>query len=297
LKARELFYNPIVPATKAEDTTKTTETKATKVEPVKQAANKTKATANTSKKNEAKSNVTTAGNRTGRATSTHEDDDDVRYQKASLSNSSTIPLAFRYTIQRRNVTGKYEDSAVDATFRSGDRVRVTIESNDNAYLYIVQQGSRKTWNVLFPASNINGGANEVRANSKITIPNEYAFSFDDQPGTENVYIVLSRKPEPDFEKLIFALRDKPKSSSPGDAQPVPVAAPNRHKGAVMEMASSRSNNPLLEQLESAMKSRDLVFETVDDNNDNGPKEKAFYAGTPDTSINARVVARIELKHE
>jgi len=298
-KARELFYNPIVPARPAakQEVTAATETNVKVEAPVKHATTPKTKSVKTSKKEEIK---TTAASTSTTAASNHpvvtsHQENGVRYQNAALSNSSSIPLAFRYTIQRKSVTGKFEDAAVDATFRSGDRVRVMIESNDNAYLYIVQQGSRKSWNVLFPAPEINGGGNEVKANSKITIPSEYSFSFDDQPGTENVYIVLSRKPEPDFEKLIFALRDK--SKMPGDAQAVPVNDQPRFKGNVSQIASSYSNNPLLERLESAMKSRDLVFEKVNEDNEDGRKEKAFYAGTPDTSVNARVVARVELKHE
>jgi hypothetical protein len=288
-RARELFYNPVPakPAVKQETAPQPV------VDPVNERSRKS--TVNTPKKQEIKTPIAS----TGKSPVEHnapagDPNSGVKYQNVALSNSSTIPLAFRYTIQRRNSGGKFEDAAVDAVFRSGDRVRVSIESNDNAYLYIVQQGSRKTWNVLFPSSEINGGANQVKANAKITIPSEYSFSFDDQPGTENVYIVLSRKPETDFEKLIFALHDKNRQDP--NAQPMPVNNQRQPASVAVQMASSRTNNPLLLQLES-MKSRDLVFEKVDDENDRGTKEKAFYAGTPDTSANARVVARIELKHE
>jgi len=297
-RARELFYNPIVPARPAPKQDVTAPPRnSTKVEATVKHTTAPKHTTAV-KPNRKEEGSAIAGSTppatANRPAMTVNEQPPVTFQNAALSNSSSIPLAFRYTIQRKNVTGKFEDARVDSTFRSGDRVRVMIESNDNAYLYIVQQGSRKSWNVLFPAPEINGGGNAVKANAKITIPSEYSFSFDDQPGTESVYIVLSRKPEVDFEKLIFALRDK---SAPGDVQAVPVNNQDRYKGQATQMASSTSNNPLLERLQSAMASRDLVFEKVNDDNDDGRKEKAFYAGTPDTSINARVVARIELKHE
>jgi hypothetical protein len=292
LKARELFYNPIVPAKKQESPAK----QDVPVQPVVNTTKETpKAVVKPVKRHSVpKQPISTDQHVSGSTPAQHEQQPPVSYKTAALSEPASLPLAFRYTIQRKNSGGKFEDASVDSVFRSGDRVRVTIESNDNAYLYIVQQGSRKTWNVLFPAPDINDGVNAVKANSKITIPSEHAFSFDEQPGTENVYIVLSRKPESDFEKLIFALHDK--SKQPGDGQAVPANTPRRESPANTQWASSRSNNPLLVQLES-MKSRDLVFEKVDDENDQGRKDKAFYAGTPDTSANARVVARIELKHE
>src|SRR5262245_21989913 len=49
-------------------------------------------------------------------------------------------LGLRYSILRGASTGRYEEVDVDTTFRSGDGIKLSIESNDDAYLYIAAKG-------------------------------------------------------------------------------------------------------------------------------------------------------------
>ena len=48
----------------------------------------------------------------------------------------------RYSLLKRTGAGQYEETDIDSTFRSGDGIRVSIESNDDAYLYLVNKGSK-----------------------------------------------------------------------------------------------------------------------------------------------------------
>jgi hypothetical protein len=71
----------------------------------------------------------------------------------------------------------------DSVFRSGDKIRVSVESNDNAYLYIVQQGSSKTWNVLFPNADTEHGSNRIERHREIEIPAAQGSHLTSNPAT------------------------------------------------------------------------------------------------------------------
>lgn len=283
LRARELFYTPIPDA-------KTTQAKA---KPVEAKPAETKAVA----KNETKP----VRRPTGGTTSS---------QPAELSgggrmqNASTLaapvgpPLALKYRLLKRADDGAYNEVDTDTVFHSGDKIRVSVESNDAGYLYIVQQGSSKTWNLLFPNEDTEQGSNRVDRNREYEIPGGGRFTFDEQAGTEKVYIILSRRPEPDLEKLIYAL-------SQGDAGTTqPASVRTSGDKPKMMIAQNRIDDSLMGRLRERDKvlARDLVFEKV---NDEGPvyvsggtrKEKALYVATNDRTAAARIVVDLSLKHE
>ena len=47
------------------------------------------------------------------------------------------------------------------------------------------------------------------------------YTFDSNAGTENFFIVFSRKPEPDLEGLIYSLQGKKKASRARSARSNP----------------------------------------------------------------------------
>jgi hypothetical protein len=213
----------------------------------------------------------------------------------NASTTSSIPLAVRCTVKKRNSDGDFTEVDSATAFRSGEKIRVTVEPNDDGYLYIVTRGSSKQWNVLFPSPDIDGGNNRVTRNRMQTVPSKRSFFFDDTPGTERVFIVFTRKPVPDLEKLIYSLGSGAKESTPNAA---PTAAPVESPAPkTMVMASSRPiEDPFIDRLRSQIKSRDLVFDKVDDE-ESDHKEKAIYVATPDRSANAKVVVDLALKHQ
>jgi hypothetical protein len=207
------------------------------------------------------------------------------------SNESYAPLALKYTISKRMADGQYQEIDTESVFRSGDRIRITVEPNDTAYLYIIQQGSSKTWDVLFPREEIHNGSNRVERNQRYTLPSETAFYFDEQPGTEKLFILLSRKAEPDLEKLIYSIR-----TSEGQPLPAKGAAPASDKPLLLSKNMPKLEDEMVSRLRASVRSRDLVFEKVNDTAP-GKMEKSVYIATPDRSANARVRADLELKHE
>ncbi|MDZ4837744.1 MAG: DUF4384 domain-containing protein [Candidatus Melainabacteria bacterium] len=85
------------------------------------------------------------------------------------------------------VTNKYG-------FKNGDKIKFHVKSNVDGYAYILlKSGSRGEQSVLFPDPG-TGDDNKVKRGSDYVIPATGFLTFDDNPGTEKVSLVLSRTP-------------------------------------------------------------------------------------------------------
>jgi len=198
---------------------------------------------------------------------------------------SRPPLGLRYTILKRTGDQQAEVNS-DTVFHAGDRIRLAVEANDDGYLYVVNRGSSGTWKVLFPSPEIKNGDNRIQRLANYDIPSGYTFTFDEQGGEEKLFVVLSRQPEPDLEKLIYSL-GQGTISQPDEKT---VEKPK------MILASAAFTDDMIGKLRNVY-ARDLIVEKVDDG-DAGPRhEKAVYAVNPNGSADSRVVADITLKHQ
>ena len=191
-------------------------------------------------------------------------------------------LGVRYTILKKIGDGQAETDA-DTVFHAGDHIRLAVETNDDGYLYVVNRGSSGTWKVLFPSAEIKDGDNHIQRRQRCEIPSGYAFVFDEQPGEEKLFIVLSRQPEPDLEGLIYSLGQK--SAAPTDAQK-----------PKMLLASAAFGDDVIGKLRNAY-ARDLIVEKVDNEQAGPKKEKAVYAVNPSGTADSRVVADVTLRHQ
>lgn len=201
---------------------------------------------------------------------------------------SPRPLGLRYGVSRRNQNGDFVEVDSDSVFHSGDKVRINVRSNDTAYLYIVMGGTSGVWDFLFPSRKINGGNNKITGNQDFTIPGTGQFNMEGPAGTERLFLVLSRQPEPDLEKLLSDMRSRT----------TPAAAPTAPAAPAVVMASNRKvDDALLNQIRGEMASRDLVFEKVDESTPGDQKETALYVVNTNRSPNARLVVDLSLKHE
>jgi hypothetical protein len=200
------------------------------------------------------------------------------------------PLGLRYSILRSN-GGEYREVAPDTVFHSGDRIRVAIEVNDAGYLYIAMKGASGTWKILFPTGEIAGGNNRVESGQQYTIPSAPGrFAFDQQPGEEQLFIVLSRRPEPDLEHLIYSLGTSGVSPTSTPAQP-------SEQPKLLSAQVSPLGDPLIGRLRNEVYARDLVFEKVDESTPGEKKENAVYVLNRTGSPDSRLVADFVLKHQ
>ncbi len=202
-----------------------------------------------------------------------------------VSSKTYAPLGLRYSLLKID-RGAAVEVATDDVFRAGDRIRLSVEANDNCYLYIVNRGSSGIWKVLFPSQEIEGGSNAVERGRRYEIPSGYTFTFDEQPGAEKLFIVLSRRPEPDLEKLIYSLGQR----SPGEeTRPEPAA----------KMLLVANVAPIDDALIGKFRtySRDLIIEKVNAATPGPRAEKAVYAVNTSGAADSRVVADVTLQHK
>ncbi len=206
----------------------------------------------------------------------------------SLRSGAAAPLGLRYSILRQVQGNQTEEVNADSTFHSGDRIRLSIQANDTAHLYIVQRGSSGNWSVLFPSPEIANGSNLIERGKQYEVPSGQWFAFDQQAGEEQLFIVLSRKPETDLENVIYSLRQGTKTSP---------AAPREQAGATI-LAENRPpiGDDLVSRVRAQVFARDLVFEKVDENTPGEKKEKAVYVVNKSGSADSRVVADVKLHH-
>lgn len=160
----------------------------------------------------------------------------------------------------------------NSVFRAGDRIRLSLESNTSAYLYILNQGTTGTWKYIFPHPLINGGNNLVEKGVEYTIPPTSWLKFDENPGEEKIIIVLSKEKSDPLENGILRQRDQQNAVIPSTAD-------------------------VIQQLNDDLKKRDLIFEQEQAPISYRTTKKAVqntYVVNPDPD--SYFVTRIVLKH-
>lgn len=78
-------------------------------------------------------------------------------------------------------------------FKSGDRIKIHVTANIEGFAYIIlREGSSGEQSVLFPDEHLRE-SNKITASTDYPIPREGYLAFDQNPGTEKLILLLSRK--------------------------------------------------------------------------------------------------------
>jgi hypothetical protein len=209
-------------------------------------------------------------------------------------------LGLKITVLKRSGNENVEVDK-DAIFHAGDRIQFAVQTNSPGYLYIVNQGSSGTWKPLFPSPEIADGDNHVDGWHSYVMPPKSRMVFDEQTGTEKVFIVFSREPEPEFESMVYGLpasKGEPAAPTKPVSQPAPQPTPSRPQKGTLVVATLNVPDSAVSKMRQAY-SRDLIIEKVDDSSA-GPgekKEKAIYVVNPTGSTDPRIVADLTLVHQ
>jgi len=110
--------------------------------------------------------------------------------------ATVTPTGLHYRILQKMANGTFVSVDPATPFRAGDDLRLSFESNIDGYLYILHQGTSGKWAPLFPAADMNNGSSRIRAFTQLQIPtdNDETFTLDDTPGTERLFVYLSKTP-------------------------------------------------------------------------------------------------------
>jgi serine/threonine protein kinase len=111
----------------------------------------------------------------------------------------------------------------DINFEKDYRIRLNITSAQSGRLYLLNEGppagadQTPTFNVLFPSETANQGSALLSENQQIQIPQQSWFQFDEQQGTEKIWLVWAERDVPEMEavKGFANPRDRGVVSSPG----------------------------------------------------------------------------------
>jgi hypothetical protein len=120
---------------------------------------------------------------------------------AALSAYSPSAIGLGYTLYMRDSSGGAVRVDPTQEFHAGDRIRLSLESNTDGYLYIFHTENDGEPEMLYPDVRLEKGANRIQAHVPYEIPwNEPGvenwFKFDANPANERLYVVVSRQPLP-----------------------------------------------------------------------------------------------------
>lgn len=111
------------------------------------------------------------------------------------------PIGLGYTFFTLGDNGLAVRTDPARHFRTGEAIRIALETNTDGYLYIFHTENDGEPTMIFPDTRLNGGGNLVRAHVPYEIPSSEEaseamrwFVFKDPPAAERLYIVLARQP-------------------------------------------------------------------------------------------------------
>lgn len=201
-------------------------------------------------------------------------------------------LGLRCSLLLRGADGSYLEASPGSVFHSGDHIRLSLLANEPGYLYVIEQGSTGSWSPIFPGPRSAPGANQIGAGQPQMVPGgTQAFAFDQNPGDEKLFVIFSRAPIADIDRVIENL----KRNRPAQA---PAEAPAGNAPATL-IAENHIPDLFVQQL--ASRDLTLVDEQKVDDSSQGPAggEKAIYVVSKQGASvgTSRVVLNLDLRHE
>lgn len=130
---------------------------------------------------------------------------------ALVSNSPVISRTLGYwiTVQKFRNGKPFEGPfrlAKEINFERDYRLKIGFVSPDSGHLYLFNEGPPSAigiseYNVLFPTSTTNNFSSRLEANTELQIPDSSWFTFDQEQGTEKLWVIWSSQEIPELERL------------------------------------------------------------------------------------------------
>ena len=112
-------------------------------------------------------------------------------------------IGLGYTMFMREAGGRSIRVDPAREFRTGDRIRLALEPSVDGYLYIFDSEDGGVPKMIYPDARLNGGDNWIEAHVPVEIPSSEEpderlrwFEFYGKPGSDRIYIVVTREPLP-----------------------------------------------------------------------------------------------------
>jgi hypothetical protein len=205
-----------------------------------------------------------------------------------LVRTSESRLGLRCSLLLRGADKQYNEVTPGTVFHSGDHIRLSLLANQSGYLYVVQKGSSGAWSPIYPPPGAAPDISRINPGQVEVVPGPpKVFAFDQNPGAEKLYVILSRAPIEDIERVIRNLSNG-------------VSAP---RAAAEASPALEAKNVIPDEFVQKLASRDLNLvdeETVDSSTTSANEsEKAVYVvlKKSDTPSSEQVVLSLDLRHE
>jgi len=202
---------------------------------------------------------------------------------ADTGEASEGSLGLRYTVVRVTANGSVDASDGDV-FHAGDCVQLKVESNAAGYLYVLHHGPDGNWQPLMPSPKMPDESNRIEAFKEVQIPARYCFRFDNNPGTETLFLAVAggASTMPLLRKAIFSENESTQpASKPEPEGPTMLALNLDH-----QVDALRGRGMDIMQVERVVE---------------GPKDAtqahAVYVVNRADAPTDRVIAEIRLRHE
>jgi Domain of unknown function (DUF4384) len=117
-------------------------------------------------------------------------------------------LKLEWRVYKVKDDGSQEETSPLAVFHVGDRLRLSVETNQNGFLYIVHQAAPTApGQIIYPDSRLNGGRNDVAKGMELLLPSncppninsrDCSLVVNPPAGQELFTIVFTRDPITDL---------------------------------------------------------------------------------------------------
>src|SRR5260370_15184726 len=136
---------------------------------------------------------------------------------AGSSQTGAVHLGLRYNLVLVNpASAATEEIDPERVLHDGDCFALEFEANRSGYLYVLAKQSSGSWQALVPSFEMADETNVIDPAKKVRVPSRYCFEVHDPPGTETMFVVLSRDPR-DFYELYEGIKRQSNEPAPGAA--------------------------------------------------------------------------------
>ena len=146
-----------------------------------------------------------------------------RHVEKAPSQTTAAPvteqtLTYSITVQKYRNNKPFEEPfqlAKEMVFERDYQIRLNVNGPRSGYLYILNEGPHEKGKpaefvVLFPSPKSNNGSALINDNERIQIPENSWITFDQEKGTERVWLVFCQKAVADLEPIRGFVNDETK---------------------------------------------------------------------------------------
>lgn len=180
-------------------------------------------------------------------------------------------IGIGYTLFKRDELNGAVRVSPKREFKSGDAIRLVLETNIDGYLYIFDAENDRLPKLIFPNAKLNGGSNAIRAHVPYQIPSGKEgggsspwFIFDNTPALERLYVIVSRQPlegVPTGEELVSFCAEQPNCAwTPGAAQWASIKGASANEQIAMSRVSDEGRAQTVVEREAATRGLGLSTE-------------------------------------